>query len=173
LVPWLANLESSTRAPDTASCAGGTGKKESFVIILIGKPFLVRWERINPRKPFLPCGLHGSVSGAFDARVTDTASSPPVRFGPNGRETLWFYYWADRLFMEIGTFPGAADCGWLNCGSMGSVRSARTGFPPCSLPGPWSGREGNSRSMPVYSAVRMAGTCSPRSSTGTSHPSRS
>ena len=61
----------------------------------------VHWERINPRKPFLPCGPHGSVSGAFDARATDTALSPPIRFGglvdvpsqKNGRETLWFYYW--------------------------------------------------------------------------------
>ena len=41
---WLANLESSTRAPDTTSCAGGTGKKKPLVIILIGNPFFVRWK---------------------------------------------------------------------------------------------------------------------------------
>jgi hypothetical protein len=53
----------------------------------------VHWRRVNPRKPFLPCGPHGGTSGAFDARATDTAMGPPVRYGVGGRETLWFYYW--------------------------------------------------------------------------------
>lgn len=53
----------------------------------------VHWARVNPRKPFLPCGAHGSISGAFDARATDTALSPPVRFRKGERESLWFYYW--------------------------------------------------------------------------------
>lgn len=57
----------------------------------------VRWTRINPRKIFLPCGPHGTTSGAFDARATDTALSPPIRYrekdGVGQGNTLWFYYW--------------------------------------------------------------------------------
>ena len=61
----------------------------------------ITWQRLRPRRTFLPRSPGGSAAGAFDCRATDTALSPPIRTshaprGPylmGGMDTLWFYYW--------------------------------------------------------------------------------
>ncbi len=54
----------------------------------------VTWNRLRPRKTFLPRTPGGSAVGAFDCQITDTALSPPIRGRDSGAmETLWFYYW--------------------------------------------------------------------------------
>jgi hypothetical protein len=53
----------------------------------------VRWQRVRPRRTFLPPSPGGGALGAFDCQVTDTALSPPVRTNQGGIDTLWFFYW--------------------------------------------------------------------------------
>ena len=51
-MPWLANLESSTRAPDPSSCAGGTGKTfltRLLALELAGRGFAVVAEEVRQR----------------------------------------------------------------------------------------------------------------------------
>ena len=61
----------------------------------------ITWQRLRPRRTFLPRSPGGAAAGAFDCQATDTALSPPIRTshatqGPyliGGMDTLWFYYW--------------------------------------------------------------------------------
>ena len=58
----------------------------------------VTWQRLRPRRVFLPRSPGGAAAGFFDCQATDTALSPPIRtrqraYQLGGMETLWFYYW--------------------------------------------------------------------------------
>ena len=58
----------------------------------------VAWNRVCPRKPFLPRTPGGGTVGAFDAQITDIAVCPPIRterpcMEVSQMDTLWFYYW--------------------------------------------------------------------------------
>lgn len=62
---------------------------------LIASRDSLHWQRIRPRRIFLPRSPGGEAVGAFDSQITDTALSPPVRTGTT-METLWFYYWGGQ-----------------------------------------------------------------------------
>lgn len=111
----------------------------------------ITWQRLRPRRTFLPRSPGGDAAGAFDRRTTDTALSPPIRTsqphrGPylmrgGGMDTLWFYYWggASMHGKRHLTFGRALGLAQLRADGFCSLRAFRFPGTLVTKPFVWPG----------------------------------
>ena len=101
----------------------------------------VTWNRLRPRRAFLPCTPGGAAVGAFDCQITDTALSPPVRTQQKDMETLWFYYWGGAAMHGNRhlTFGRAIGLAQLRVDGFCSLRADRFAGTLVTKPFVWPG----------------------------------
>jgi len=108
----------------------------------------VSWDRVRPRRAFLPRSPGGGATGAFDCQITDTALSPPVRTSRGAMptpwgdmDTLWFFYWGGAAMhgnrhLTVGRAIGLAQ---LRADGFCSLRARRFPGTLVTRPFRWPG----------------------------------